>query len=235
MQVCAAPPFAADHALSCDARWRPHDLLRLSRLPLFDGEPAWVRGSFERAPYAVVRRALAADGFVAVGLRGVERSQRYGTWAHLDDIEAAVPPEALARRSPLAERNALPAFAALAALQRDAVGGDTAGALAGFVWGPTGSTGFELATQAPTVTFSSDLDLLIRAPERLSRDTAIQLLNHLQAIAQRAGIRVDAQLETPAGGVALAEWAADKARVMARHARGPLLVTDPWAQAHGDA
>ena len=230
MQVCAAPPFAADHTLSCEARWRPHDLLRLHRLPLFDGEPAWVRESFERAPYAVVRRALATDGFVAIGVRGAERSQRYGTWVHLDDIETAVPPEALAQRSPRAERNALPAFAALAALQRD-----TAGALAGFVWGPTGSAGFELATQAPTVTFSSDLDLLIRAPEKLSHDTAIQLLNPLQAIAQRAGIRVDAQLETPAGGVALAEWAADKARVMARHARGPQLVSDPWAPARGNA
>ncbi|MFL9868756.1 malonate decarboxylase holo-ACP synthase [Paraburkholderia fungorum] len=229
MQVCATPPFAATHARSCDARWRPHDLLRLNCLRQFDGEPAWVRGSFERAPYGVVRRALAADGFVAIGLRGVERSQRYGTWAHLDDLGTAVPPEALARRSPLAGRNALPAFVALAALQRD-----TVSALTEFVWGPTGSTGFELATQAPTVTLSSDLDLLIRAPEKLSRDTAIQLLNHLQTIAQRVGIRVDAQLETPAGGVALAEWAADKARVMTRHARGPQLVTDPWAPAHAD-
>ncbi|CAE6784830.1 malonate decarboxylase holo-ACP synthase [Paraburkholderia haematera] len=235
MQVCATPPFAADHALPCDARWQPHDLLRLNRLRPFDGEPAWVRGSFERAPYAVVRRAPAADGFVAIGLRGVERSQRYGAWAHLDDIENVVPPEALARRSPLAERNALPAFTALAALQRDATGDDTTDALARFVWGPTGSTGFELATQAPTVTLSSDLDLLIRAPEKISHNTAIQLLNYLQALAHRAGIRVDAQLETPAGGVALAEWAAGKARVMARHARGPQLLTDPWAPTHGDA
>ncbi|MFM0504081.1 malonate decarboxylase holo-ACP synthase [Paraburkholderia caffeinilytica] len=230
MQVCAAPPFAASHALSCDARWRPHDLLRLHRLSQFDGEPAWVRASFARAPYAVVRRALAADGFVAIGLRGTERSQRYGTWVHRDDIEIAVPPEALARRSPLAERNALPAFAALAALQRD-----TAGALAGFVWGPTGSVGFELATQTPTVTFSSDLDLLIRVPEELSRHMAIQLLDYLQATAQPASIRVDAQLETPAGGVALAEWAANKPRAMVRHARGPQLVTDPWAHAHDNA
>jgi phosphoribosyl-dephospho-CoA transferase len=178
----------------------------------------------------VVRRALAADGFVAIGLRGAERSQRDGTWAHRDYIETAVPPEALALRNPLAERKALPAFAALAALQND-----TAGALVEFVWGPTGSTGFELATRAPTVTLSSDLDLLIRVAEKLSHASAIQLLNYLQTIAQRAGIRVDAQLETPAGGVALAEWAAHKARVMVRHARGPQLIADPWAPVHGDA
>ncbi|HEX3637144.1 MAG TPA: malonate decarboxylase holo-ACP synthase, partial [Paraburkholderia sp.] len=104
-----------------------------------------------------------------------------------------------------------------------------------FVWGPTGSAGFELATQAPTVTLSSDLDLLIRAPEKRSHANAVQLLDYLQTIAQRAGIRMDAQLETPAGGVALAEWAADKARVMVRHARGPQLIADPWAPVHGDA
>jgi phosphoribosyl-dephospho-CoA transferase len=230
MRVCAAPPFAADQALSRDARWRPHDLLRLQRLRQFEGEPAWVRASFERAPYAVVRRALAADGFVAIGLRGVERSQRYGAWAHLDDIETAVPPEALALRNPLAERAALPAFAALAALRSD-----TAGALVEFVWGPTGSAGFELATQAPAVTVSSDLDLLIRAPEKRSHASAVQLLDYLQTIAQRAGIRMDAQLETPAGGVALAEWAADKARVMVRHARGPQLIAHPWAPLHGSS
>ena len=230
MQVCAAPPFAIDQALSCDARWRPHDLLRLRRLQPFDGEPAWVREAFARAPYAVVRRALAAEGVVAIGLRGLERSQRYGTWASVDDIENAIPPEALARCSPLAERgSALPAFAALAALQSDA-----AGPLRGFVWGPAGSAGFELAAQVPAVSESSDLDLLIRTPSQLARDDAVQLLTHLQALAQRAGIHVDAQLETPAGGVALAEWAACKARVMARHARGPQLIADPWAAVRGD-
>lgn len=227
MQVCAAPPFATGRALSCDARWRPHDLLRLRRLQTFDGEPAWVREAFERAPVGVVRRAPAADGFVAIGVRGVGRSERYGTWARLGDIETARPPEALAQSTPLAGRGALPAFAALAALQSDA-----ASPLDEFVWGPAGSTGFELATQVPTVTASSDLDLLIRTPEPLRRDRALALLDHLQALAKRAGIRVDAQLETPAGGVALAEWAAGKSRVMARHARGPQLIADPWAAAH---
>lgn len=231
MQVCAAPPFAIDHALSCDARWRPHDLLRLQRLQTFDAEPAWVREAFQRAPYAVVRRALAADGFVAIGVRGAGRSQRYGTWALSADVVSAVSPETLASCTPLAGRAALPAFAALAALQADA-----AGPLGAFAWGPTGSAGFELATYLPTVTASSDLDLLIRAFEKpLARNLATHLLDYLHALAQRAGVRVDAQLDTPAGGVALAEWAADKPRVMARHASGPRLIADPWAAAaHGD-
>jgi phosphoribosyl-dephospho-CoA transferase len=226
MRVCAAPPFAGEHALSCNARWRPHDLLRLRRLPAFDDEPAWVRTAFERAPYAVVRRALTAEGFVAIGMRGVGRAQRYGTWAQAGDIESAVPPEALVQTAPLAGRDALPPFAALAFLRSDA-----AGPLAGFVWGPTGSAGFELATRVAAVTASSDLDLLIRTPEPLAQDLARALLGQLQALAKPTGIRVDAQLETPAGGVALAEWAAGKARVMARDASGPQLIADPWGAA----
>jgi phosphoribosyl-dephospho-CoA transferase len=227
MPARAEAPFVGGHTSSCDARWRPHDLLRLRRLPAFDDEPAWVRAAFERAPYAVVRRALAAEGVVAVGVRGTGRAQRYGTWAEAGDIESAVPPEALLEALPLAGRDALRPFAALAVLRSDG-----AGALAGFTWGPTGSAGFELATRVPTVTESSDLDLLIRAPEPLTRDLARALLDHLRTLAARAGIRVDAQLETPAGGVALAEWAAGKARVMARDASGPQLIADPWAAAH---
>ncbi|MEC5408736.1 malonate decarboxylase holo-ACP synthase [Paraburkholderia sp. MPAMCS5] len=226
MQVCAAPPFVRESAVSCDARWRPHDLLRLQRLPAFDGEPAWVRDAFARAPCAVVRRALAAREYVAIGLRGARRSQRYGTWAASADILDAVAPEALARGQPLARRGALPAFIALAALQQNA-----RSPLHEFVWGPTGSAGFELATKVETVTESSDLDLLIRMPNRLTREFAASLLDHLQTLARETGIRVDAQLETPEGGVALVEWAAGKSRVMARHARGPQLIVDPWADA----
>jgi len=207
-----------------------HDLLRLVRLPSFDGEPDWVRAAFARAPFAVVRRAVAAPGFIAVGVRGSGRAQRYGTWADTADIEAAIRPEELTAGTPVdLTRCALPAFALLAALRRDAR------SLCAFSWGPTGSVGFELATGTPTVTMTSDLDLLIRSPQKLSRENAVQMLSELTAHAQRAGIRVDAQLETPAGGIALAEWAAGKTRVMARHAQGPQLLADPWASSAAQA
>ncbi|AFT89551.1 malonate decarboxylase holo-ACP synthase [Paraburkholderia phenoliruptrix] len=230
MPVCAAPPFACELAVSCDERWRAHDLLRLRRLAAFDGEPAWVRDAFERAPYAVVRRALVAEGIVAIGVRGTGRSQRYGTWAASTDVAEVVSPEALVCSAPPTGRAGLPAFAALAALQRDA-----GSILNTMVWGPAGSAGFELAARTAAVTPSSDLDLLIRTPQQLSRDCAVDLLTHLQALARETGIRIDAQLETPAGGVALAEWASGKARVMARHASGPRLLADPWSAAHRTA
>ncbi|MFT4067149.1 malonate decarboxylase holo-ACP synthase [Paraburkholderia sp.] len=243
MRVGAAAPFDVSYAVSStaaaaavaaatsDARWRPHDLLRLQCLRSFDDELAWVRDAFARAPYAVVRRALTADGFVAIGVRGDGRARRYGTWAHESDIVSVVAPESLVQAQPGGGRGVLPSFVALAALRSDA-----RAPLAGFVWGPTGSTGFELATNMPAVTEASDLDLLIRTPEPLARDVACVLFEQLQTVAARVGIRIDAQLETPAGGIALAEWAAGKARVLARHASGPYWIADPWAStAHGGA
>ncbi|MEX3639760.1 malonate decarboxylase holo-ACP synthase [Paraburkholderia sp. BR14320] len=229
MRVCAAAPFPTACAASCDPRWRPHDLLRLRRLDALDDEPAWLREAFERAPYAVVRRALAAEGFVAIGVRGAERAQRYGTWAHADEIVGVVSPESLAQARPDPGRDALPSFVALNSLQRD-----RSGPLSGFVWGPSGSTGFELATHVPAVSEASDLDLLIRVPEPLAMNVAGALLEQLQTLSARLGVRIDAQLETPAGGVALAEWAAGKARVLVRHASGPRLIANPWADVAQD-
>jgi len=221
MRVCAAAPFASHEVVAlADARWRAHDLLRLRHLERFDEEPAWVRDAFARAPFVVVRRAQAAPQYVAVGLRGSSRNERYGTWINADGIEDVVTPEALISTD--APLRSLPAFTAFDALRRDVFSES-------LVWGPTGSVGFELATSTPVVTLKSDLDLLIRMPNYLSHDEArhIQLMLDKQAL--NAGVRVDAQLETPAGGVALSEYASGKARVMARHANGPRLVTDPWA------
>ncbi|MGH8782373.1 malonate decarboxylase holo-ACP synthase [Paraburkholderia sp.] len=212
----AVAPFAID------MRCRPHDLLRLRRLPHADDEPSWLRDAWARAPFAVVRRSPAADGFVAIGVRGATRAQRYGTWATSADIEQRIAPEHLVNEAPYPHRHDLPVFAALALLLRDAV------CLRQFAWGPTGSVGFELGTNQPTVNASSDLDLLIRTPGPLTLADAQHLFDELQHAAQRAGTRIDAQLETPAGGVALAEYAAGKLRVLARDANGPQLVDDPW-------
>lgn len=230
MRTRAAPPVA-DHAVdeparaahSCGVQRRAHDLLKLRGLRHFDGEPAWVRDAFSRAPFGVVRRAQVAQGLIAIGIRGKSRSERHGAWAHDADVETVFAPEDLVDVTPAPDRRTLPAFTVLAALRRDAV------VLNALVWGPAGSTGFELATHVPTVTPSSDLDLLIRAPKRVSHEAALALLAELHVHAGRAGVRIDAQLETPAGGIALAELAAGKARVMARHAHGPRLVADAWS------
>ena len=216
----AVPPMHA-----CERPYAPHDLLRIARLPDDASAPAWLPDAFARAPFAVVRRAPAPPGFVAVGLRGTTRAQRFGTRIAVTDIEAAFSPEALAANEPLAGRGALPAFAALALLR------ETRGALQAFRWGPTGSAGFELATRVATVSAASDLDLLISTPDRIDATTLLALADALGRASSRAQTRIDAQLETPSGGVALAELRAGKPRVLARASDGARLVADPWGAA----
>jgi phosphoribosyl-dephospho-CoA transferase len=116
----------------------------------------------------------------------------------------------------------LPAFALLHAIAPilDATG---------LAWGPTGSTGFELASAMPAVTFASDLDLLVRAPTPLSRTDASRLLDALAHEAARAATRIDVQMETPDAAFSLADYARQNIRVLLRHADGPRLVADPWA------
>jgi phosphoribosyl-dephospho-CoA transferase len=70
-------------------------------------------------------------------------------------------------------------------------------------YGPTGSVGFELASGRETATSTSDLDLLIRAPERISMKVARELLRSMA----QGPCRIDVQLETPRGAVSLAEYA----------------------------
>jgi phosphoribosyl-dephospho-CoA transferase len=219
MLARTAPPCDTTVA---DLRWRAHDLLRLARLPADEHAPDWLHAAFAHAPFAVVRRAPCANGFVAVGLRGATRAQRFGTWVAVADIDASFAPEDLVANEPLDGRHALPAFIALARLR------DTRSALHDFVWGPTGSAGFELATRTSTASESSDLDLLIRMPRRCEAATMRALIDTLAQASSHAQTRIDAQLETPAGGVALAELAAGRPRVLARAADGARLVADPW-------
>ena len=202
--------------------YQAHDLLQLLALPLTEDRPAWLTSAFADAPFAVVRRAEAPSGFVAVGFRGLTRSQRYGMFVAHDDVLSVSSPEDLFDRPVCPGRARLRVFTALREIAER-------GCLETFVWGPTGSVGFELATARPTVTETSDLDLLIRTPSPLVRAHARSLRERLATIEHDIGLRIDAQLETPAGGVALSEWCEDKPRVMARSACGPCLIDDPWA------
>ncbi|WP_454913009.1 malonate decarboxylase holo-ACP synthase [Stutzerimonas chloritidismutans] len=194
---------------------RPHDLLwgmRPEQLPA--DAPAWAVAVLAAGQPVVVRRARVAVGLVAVGLRGAMRDQRLAALMPVEAIgHRLVPEDLLARQA----GEDLPVFRVLAELRPllDALG---------HAWGVTGSAGFQLATGLPTAHPDSDLDLLLRAERPLPRSEARPLLQLLEGRA----CRVDLQLETPLGGVALREWAGGAARVLVKTADGPRLVGDPW-------
>ncbi|MEU4540136.1 malonate decarboxylase holo-ACP synthase [Streptosporangium sp. NPDC023825] len=199
---------------------RPHDLLRLSgAAALGDTPPGWVPASIAACPWCVVRRAPHPPGLVPVGIRGPERWQRHAALVPRDAVIRSVPPEELRERRPWLPLLAV-TLSAVTLLLAGELEGDT-------TWGPIGGVGFELATGQPVTHPGSDLDLLIRAPRRLDR----ALTTRLAAVFTALPGKVDCQLETPGGGIALAEWARADGPVMARTDHGPRLVDDPWAPA----
>ena len=187
-----------------------HDLLwGMTPVHLPAEAPAW---AVEAVGTVVVRRAIVAPGWIAVGVRGRLREQRFAAEMPIAAVQRRVTPQAL--REVTSTRD-LPALHALDQLRP---------LLALLNWGVTGSAGFELATGIEALHAQSDLDLLLRTPERLDRGDAEGLL----AILDTAPCAVDLQLQTPYGAVALREWAGPAQRVLLKNASGAHLVNDPW-------
>ncbi|KQY07358.1 hypothetical protein ASD37_15085 [Mycobacterium sp. Root135] len=190
---------------------RPHDLLRVTGpAALPPDAPAWAVHALSDSPWVVVRRDRAPDGCLPVGVRGADRSQRYGTVVAAPDVLETTAPETL---TDVVGRD-LPAIRALRSLRP--LLDDT-----GLAWGPTGSVGFELATGHPAATATSDLDLLIRLCELRRALPALVSLNHAFG---SAACRVDCQVETLCGAATLAELVDGRPEVMVRTAEGPRLV-----------
>ena len=193
---------------------RPHDLLRLSDSATLPADaPAWAADALRIAPWVVVRRAAATAGSIAVGVRGATRSERFAMPVRVADVHDAVTPEALTHRA--FHGRDLPAIRTLSTVSRLLDG-------TGLRWGPTGSVGFALATGQPTVTVDSDLDLLIRTCDMAA---ALPLLTTLHRQFRSLAVRVDCQIETSSGAVALAELTGAQPDVMLRTDEGPRLVS----------
>lgn len=205
--------------------FRAHDLLWLSdraELSTAEPPPPWLDAVLRPHRPLVVRRAPRLEsGLVPVGIRGAGREQRCAAWVPATQIVRVVHPEHIATQAGWRHHPRLPEIPTLQALDglKRLLDGT------GFAWGITGSIGFELASGVVAMRDSSDLDLIIRMPCALSAPAAQALLEQLQT----PRCRVDVQLETPHGAVALAEWARGSRQVLLKSAHGPWLVADPWA------
>lgn len=192
-----------------------HDLLwGMAPEQLPADAPMWATDALAQGQPVVVRRALCASGQITVGVRGPLREQRFATVMVIEAIERRVKPEDLRHVS--IDRD-LPALRALTQLRAmlDACG---------FVWGISGSAGFELASGIQALHERSDLDLILRTPQPMGRAQARELVK----IFDTAACQVDMQLQTPFGAVALREWAGPARRVLLKNATEACLVLDPW-------
>lgn len=212
----------------------PHDLLQLYpdwvSLEELNTVPDWVTVSLAQTPWVVVRRAPTLEHHLAVGVRGNERHLRQALTIPESLVARKVTPEQLVWSDTqldqhIAEhqidRERWHTMPALQALQQLSSRWESYK----IIWGPGGSAGFELATGKTTLTTASDLDIVLRCPEPLHPTIAEQLWQHTLQLP----VRVDVQIETPYGAVALSEWANPVTdRVLMRTLQGPLLVADPW-------
>ncbi|MDR6548167.1 phosphoribosyl-dephospho-CoA transferase [Chryseobacterium rhizosphaerae] len=196
----------------------PHDLIRIYNQDdlLTDASlPEWAVSALVHAPYAVVRRAPSKNGLIPVGIRGSKKNERLPAWLISSVVYEVISPEMLV--SPLQwkikQHELNPSILSLKSitpiLNQEKL-----------YWGPTGSTAFELATGIKTLTEESDLDLVLRYNNPLPIAEGLSLLDKLN---KEAGVRLDIQLETPLGGVSLAEYV-NSTTVLVKTLTGPMIV-----------
>ena len=198
---------------------KPHDLLRLhapGTLRCEEPLPAWAFAALTGSAWVVVRRAPTPAGRVPVGVRGRSRDERFGAFVACACVAACLSPEDLAAAKGWRGAPRTPALRALDPVDELLGGLD-------LMWGPTGSAGFELASGVAATNDQSDLDVLIRAPLPMPLEEAREARDRLA----RLPVRVDAQLDVPAGAVSLDEFARG-GEVMLRTPDGPRLVRFPW-------
>jgi phosphoribosyl-dephospho-CoA transferase len=208
----------------------PHDLLWIPGVEslLSDGAiPDWVYKAMEQSSVVVVRRAPVVGDLIPIGVRGRSRSERFAASVASGCVRKRVMPEDLVAQRQWKgnpRNSAVPAMGAIEKVAQE-------WPLPEWVWGPTGSVGFELATGVHSATSESDLDLVVRADERLRREDAEILLKTVS----QYGVTVDVQIETPLGSVSLRECVAPSSKwLLLKTCNGPKLVTDPWSDEEGE-
>ncbi|MEK4670609.1 malonate decarboxylase holo-ACP synthase [Paenibacillus alvei] len=201
---------------------QPHDLIKVSDLSQLQWKEdnEWVTASLRRAPFVVVRRAEQTSDYIPVGIRGEQRNQRQAALLHRNGIEEIITPYMLAEQKSWysldIQRRELPVLRSI---------NKVAEIMANWQWGPTGSAGFEIATGYPALKATSDLDIVVHAPNPIDISEAEEVLEKLDSLP----IRTDIQIETNNGAFLLREWINKRTdKIILRTQKEPELVSNPW-------
>ncbi|CAG9297820.1 malonate decarboxylase holo-ACP synthase [Celerinatantimonas diazotrophica] len=204
-------------------QFTPHDLVwidTLDALHLTEVMPEWVKQTYRHNLPVVIRRDQNREGLIAAGIRGTLRSQRQACWIETKHIIKRVRPQDLIHEQYWQRYNwqHLPVVHSLMQLAK---------LNWPLPWGVTGSCGYSLATGSIAMRAQSDLDLQVLAPTRPHADDFKLILKATKNLP----VRVDIQLETPAGGVALNDWLQHSEQVLVKSNTGPYLSSNPWSAA----
>lgn len=199
----------------------PHDLLIINSIDdlIVDEMPNWAQEVFPNSLTVVVRRSGFSDQKIPVGIRGQRREHRLAAYVLKKNIKRIITPYDLVQGQAWKDvpdkRRALPAIKALP---------EIAEILKDYQWGISGSVGFELATKTNTAKMTSDLDLIWKPTNSLSKHEAQALLMSLN----KFGVHADLQVIEGNNGFSLEEYANANSTVMMKTLNGPILVQDPW-------
>ena len=193
----------------------PHDLLKIEgvkALTSFSAIPDWVESALARAPFVVVRRARASEGFISVGVRGSERNERFAAFLPVNQIMRRITPEQLTRERKWDEQHK-EIFQGLEQIEKLLDSHS-------IKWGPAGSVGFELASGKETTKKTSDIDIVIR----FSKNFTLNFARGIEVELKKNPFRVDVQVETLEGAFLLGEYVASGEKpILLRTADGPIL------------
>jgi phosphoribosyl-dephospho-CoA transferase len=202
---------------------RTHDLLGIDANQIISAHgsaPEWVEECLRTSPFVVVRRGLATEQEIPVGIRGADRSQRWAAFCHPKWVRCILtPPQLLRRTAPTARVNATPALRALNVIKDRWMDFNRP-------WGPGGSVGFELATGRHVVKLESDLDIVLYAESHITAEEAKSLCDRAMDLPAIVDIRV----ETPVCGFSLLEYArTESTGILLRTPNRDVLGNDPWS------
>lgn len=199
------------------ADFHPHDLVwGMQSAQLSAQAPEWARQCLEQGWPVVVRRDNRKPGLLPIGVRGMRRGQRWADWMPVDKVNRCVSPEAIRQLG-----SDSGASHTLSVIER---------MLDGMLWGITGSHAFEAITGVRVTRVTSDLDVLLRLPQRVAPAQASSWLKQLAGLP----VRADIQVESGQGGFSLQDWATNPDKVLLKTSTGAVITNNPW-QAGGVA
>ena len=193
-----------------------HDFVWVDSEASLLGEIApWVDGVWSKSLPLVVRRDVQAENpeLLPVGIRGVKRSERCAVWVDPKHIIRRITPREVLSYLKGTPFRTMPVETLRILASRSW----------SFAWGPTGSCAYSLVTNTCFMRKESDLDIVIRSRERLTREA----LETWFSVTEECPARVDTQIDTGLGAFALREWMGTDT-VLFKTVTGPRLVRDPW-------
>lgn len=168
--------------------------------------PDWVFSEDTAKNIAVVRRMKTMEHVVPIGLRGKNRTERFGAFALKDNIfKVITPKEAACGVAPPSHEQTIN--------QLRSIFKDTC-------WGIGGSVGFTMATGIQACTASSDVDVVLY----LERFEALRPLQLLYEEIQRLTHQIDVQIEISALGSCLLNELVTSSNVLVRTGTGVFLM-----------